>query len=858
MTFTKLMKIKHQATGKIHYSCASFCASMLHQALGVDLIKYDSVRGAHEPNIRATSFFNPKKNPAFIALNEDDVMQPGDVIVGEGYRWHAMLYIGINPETGKHQIAETGGNKSLRISDLDIQAGDQITVGKLYGHSDRMGFVEDGQTYLIRKLGHVVRLNLQEVTFEKTKDELEPPIVIEWPDRSISTYDGQLVLTDYTNEGQDLWYQGIIDMDPLYERHETTADKLKRKGIAEMIIEWLGSILTFLLSLISMVVRVPIIGLANIAETILTWILQIFSGTGVLELVDIEDIIFNRIPLLDVDIFKTIQGGAGSLSGEQLIDILHKGILVWYYAFRNMAIIAMLVALIFLGVKMAISSIAEDKAKYKKMLVDWLVSFIIIFIIHYYIVIIINTNNFLLQTFEEQMTQQMADKATTPEGLQEYIIDTQGELFEEIRKMAYSTKLLEGWLATFAYVILIWYTIKYSVRYLIRIFNVFILILLAPLIAISYAIDKIKDGKSQSLKKWMKELAFGVLVQSIHALIYTIFVSIVLIQIDTVNMGNFAFLLVLLFITFNFMDKAEELFRGIFNVKADSIAEANAIMEAKANAIATYKMVTGVVNDYKELGKDAIGAVGRALGHPLKPYLDNAKYGDAIPDKKNKGNDEEEQPKSQEDEQIDKEKLIAANKEAELKKQRKEAVKSAWDTAKSLVATIPTIVESPMVGITLLITGITGIKKTRIAINKFRTNAKMNAKPDMYAKVKLLNERKNLEIQLKEQLNDLAQDPNSIIGKQFAQNATQEQIDNSKLAYKMLVENMNLQLATIDGTTVDNAINQAILENKGKVDESTIDRISKIIEEKSGKKNTKIEINRDSVIAGVIARSSNV
>ena len=66
---------------------------------------------------------------------------------------------------------------------------------------------------------------------------------------------------------------------------------------------------------------------------------------------------------------------------DSIMGIIKTTIGQWYYVFRYFSIIAMLLVLIFLGIKLAITTIAEDKAKYKRMLVDWVVGFVIIFVI---------------------------------------------------------------------------------------------------------------------------------------------------------------------------------------------------------------------------------------------------------------------------------------------------------------------------------------------------------------------------------------------------------------------------------------------------------------------------------------------
>ena len=48
--------------------------------------------------------------------------------------------------------------------------------------------------------------------------------------------------------------------------------------------------------------------------------------------------------------------------------------------------------------------------------------------------------------------------------------------------------------------------------------------MIAPLVALTYPIDKAGDGKAQAFSTWMKEFLVNVLIQPLHALIYLIFV----------------------------------------------------------------------------------------------------------------------------------------------------------------------------------------------------------------------------------------------------------------------------------------------------------------------------------------------
>lgn len=60
------------------------------------------------------------------------------------------------------------------------------------------------------------------------------------------------------------------------------------------------------------------------------------------------------------------------------------------------------------------------------------------------------------------------------------------------------------------------------------------LTLIAPLVALSYPIDKVGDGKSQAFDMWLKEYTYNTLVQPLHCLVYTIF-SVATIQVASSN-----------------------------------------------------------------------------------------------------------------------------------------------------------------------------------------------------------------------------------------------------------------------------------------------------------------------------------
>ena len=98
-----------------------------------------------------------------------------------------------------------------------------------------------------------------------------------------------------------------------------------------------------------------------------------------------ENIIQNKIGMFNVNFFAEITDTDTNTEDNSIniADELHLTIAKWYYKIRNIVIVLFMILLIYIGIRILVASISEDKAKYKKMLVDWLISFVLVFVIHY-------------------------------------------------------------------------------------------------------------------------------------------------------------------------------------------------------------------------------------------------------------------------------------------------------------------------------------------------------------------------------------------------------------------------------------------------------------------------------------------
>ncbi len=313
---------------------------------------------------------------------------------------------------------------------------------------------------------------------------------------------------------------------------------------------------------------------------------------------------------------------------------LKKLVATWYYVLRLLSIAAMLIILLGIGIKMAISTIASEKAVYKRMLVDWIVGVMILVSIHYIMWFIIQINDTLVgvvkdsaNSINQVQLKQLYDKHDS-KGEKKEISDDEIEIsvYEEIRTRAYDPKLSVGLSGMIMYMTLVYFAIRYSLVYLKRFLTLVVLTLMGPPVGVAYAFQKAMSGKSSTFKAWMTEYIMNVIIQTVHALIYAVFIS----QALVLSLQSVAGMIVGL-IFMNFSLKAEKLFKQIFKMSsegsllesAEQAGDAEKIRSNLQAAKGLYmgaKPITGALMNtplakaVKGAGKVGIAGAGAAYG----------------------------------------------------------------------------------------------------------------------------------------------------------------------------------------------------------------------------------------------------
>lgn len=283
----------------------------------------------------------------------------------------------------------------------------------------------------------------------------------------------------------------------------------------------------------------------------------------------------------------------------------------WYVAIRNMVLVGLMVVLLYIGIRIVISSTAGEKAKYKEHIKDWLIAVILVVFMHYimafamtmteYITSMLNSQNSVIAypLTEEQM-KKFAEESEEDIDISQYKNDD-GKYYYATNLMGYArlqqqvgtqdengqnqfTWSYIGY--TIIYLALVIYTVMFLIIYLKRVIYMAFLTMIAPLVALTYPIDKISDGKAQAFDMWLKEYVYNLLLQPFHLLLYTLLIGSVM-DLATNNM-------IYALVALGFLLPAEKLLRKFFGFE---------------KAATTGSIVGGVVGG--SLAMNAINKIGK-------------------------------------------------------------------------------------------------------------------------------------------------------------------------------------------------------------------------------------------------------
>lgn len=211
-----------------------------------------------------------------------------------------------------------------------------------------------------------------------------------------------------------------------------------------------------------------------------------------------ETIFGNKIAALDVNFLRGNKYDAitdsddakehAKSSASYISTIISK----WYKGFRNLAIVGLLSVLVYLGIRILISTAATDKAKYKESLQDWLVALCLVFIIHFIMSGILmlsdQVTSLLGKADNSFYTVKVASNSDYKDKDGNLTFNT--NLTGLIRLKSQGDAWQDATAYAIMYLVIVGYTVVFTFMYFKRFLYVAFLTMIAPLVALTYPIDK--------------------------------------------------------------------------------------------------------------------------------------------------------------------------------------------------------------------------------------------------------------------------------------------------------------------------------------------------------------------------------
>ena len=327
------------------------------------------------------------------------------------------------------------------------------------------------------------------------------------------------------------------------------------------------------------------------------------------EAITINDLVFNQYDETKLSFYeKEGSGGSTLIHGDGETNGLDVVIKQWYNIFMRIALMGYMAILVYMGVRIMFSSTAEKKADYKRLFVDWVIGITILLLFPYVIKSMIEINNAFVKTIEankgdfETKKGEIATGTYYKEFVQIYIdyeidwskgtdyMSVMGDLAMKTQKITLSVVFL----------IMTWQLMALIFFYYKRLFMVAFLIIIFPLVALSYAVDKVADGKSQAFNTWAKELMLNIFVQSFHAIVY-VFTCCTVYSAAGVTDNGVDYILIIIGVSF--LNKGEDIIRRIFG-QVSGAGTMSSLKDSTAATLAKVKIAQGAI---KAVGDYTVG-----------------------------------------------------------------------------------------------------------------------------------------------------------------------------------------------------------------------------------------------------------
>lgn len=283
-----------------------------------------------------------------------------------------------------------------------------------------------------------------------------------------------------------------------------------------------------------------------------------------------------------------------------------------YNALRYMVAAIYVVILVYLGIRMILSSIGKQKAHYKDLLKYWLTGLLLLFAFHWVMAFAIWTSDTFTKMFADVGVAQVNAVASsldatnivgmegTPDSVTDAIVaiickDGGSNLFS----------LLTYPLRGIYLIALLCFGIFISLTYIKRLFTIALLLVLFPLVVLSYVFDKIGDRRAQTFGIWLKEFMTNVFVQPIHAFLLMIISFLLSLNIVTTPIIGPIIALLLL----GLLPVGEKQIKQLFQISSNMGAGSGGL----AGAMGTLAHASQIAKNTKSIGMQAASSLSEKI-----------------------------------------------------------------------------------------------------------------------------------------------------------------------------------------------------------------------------------------------------
>lgn len=305
-----------------------------------------------------------------------------------------------------------------------------------------------------------------------------------------------------------------------------------------------------------------------------------------------------------------------------------------YNALRYLVTAFYIIILVYLAVRILLSSIGKQKAHYKSLLQYWILGLLLLFSFHWVMAFIIWLSDCLTAIFAQIGVSQLNGLnllggkdsviyiiAIRLAGVTTYLSGAAavGTAFSTFGIWGALIGNVFSFLLAIACIVA---TLFIGLVYIKRLLFVALLIIVFPLVVLSYVFDKIGDRKSQTLHSWLREFVVNVCIQPIHALLLSFVIVLLRASVDQGASALLAFPVIgpILAIALLFMiPSAEKFLKQLFQISS-SMGVGGGLTSAMSSMAHTGMALWNM----NKLAQPFIGTAKQAVGmHKI-----SKKYGD--------------------------------------------------------------------------------------------------------------------------------------------------------------------------------------------------------------------------------------